>query len=74
MFTREVFWQGSDQNPEAINHVESEPRCEGFDQHTFESSGDLLENHDPEMLPLLAEQYPVIDAQKTLLRKRQVKQ
>ena len=59
MFKREGFWQGSDLNPEAIVHVESEPRIEGFAQHTFESSSDLLENHDPEMLPLLAEQYPL---------------
>ena len=43
-------------------------------QHTFESSGDLLENHDPEMLPLPAEQCPVTCEPKTLLRKRQVKQ
>ena len=49
-------------------------RFEGFAQHTFESSGDLLENHDPEMLPLPAEQYPMIGGPKTLLRKRQVKQ
>ena len=38
------------------------------------STGDLLENHDPEMLPLPAEQYPMIGEPKTLLRKRQVKQ
>ena len=74
MFTREGFWRGSDRNPEAIVYVESEPRFEGFAQHTFESSGDLLENHDPEMLPLPAEQYPMIGEPKTLLRKRQVKQ
>ena len=47
MFKGEGFWQGSDRNPEAIVHVESEPRIEGFAQHTFESSCDLLENHDP---------------------------
>ena len=41
---------------------------------TFESSGDLLENHDTEMLPLPAEECPVIGEPKTLLRKRQVKQ
>ena len=64
--------QGSDRNPEAIVHVE--PRIEGFAQHTFESSSDLLENHDPEMLPLPAEQCLVIGEPKTLLRKRQVKQ
>ena len=40
----------------------------------IESSGDLLENHDPEMLPLPAEQCPMIGEPKTLLRKRQVKQ
>ena len=74
MFTREAFWRGSDWNPEAIVHVESEPRFEGFAQHTFESSGDLLENHDPEMLPLPAEQCPMFGEPKTLLRKRQVKQ
>ena len=74
MFTREGFWRGSDRNPEAIVYVESEPRFEGFAQHTFEGSGDLLENHDPEMLPLPAEQCPMIGELKTLLRKRQVKQ
>ena len=73
MFKREGFWRGSDGNPEAIVHVESEPRIEGFAQHTFESSSDLLENHDPEMLPLPAEECPVIGEPKTLLRKRQVK-
>ena len=36
--------------------------------------GDLLESHDPEMLSLPAEQCPVIDEPRTLLRKRQVKQ
>ena len=51
-----------------------EPEIEGFAQHTFESSGDLLENHDPEMLPLPAEQCPMFGEPKTLLRKRQVKQ
>ena len=74
MFTKEGFWRGSDRNPEAIVFVESEPRIEGFAQHTFESSGELLENHDPEMLPLPAEHCPVIGEPKTLLRKRQVKQ
>ena len=74
MFTREGFWRGSDQNPEAIVYVHSEPRFDGFAQHTFESSGDLLENHDPEMLPHPAEQCPMIGEPKTLLRKRQVKQ
>ena len=53
----------SDGNPEAIVYVESEPRFEGFAQHTFESSGDLLENHGA-----------VIGEPKTLLPKRQVKQ
>ena len=72
--SREGFWRGSDQNPEAIVYVESGPRFEGFAQHTFESFGDLLENHDPEMLALPAEQYLVIGEPKTLLRKRQVKQ
>ena len=74
MFKREGFWRGSDRNLEAIVYVESEPRFEDFAQHTFESSGDLLENHDPEMLPLPAEQCPLIGEPKTLLRKRQVKQ
>ena len=64
----------SDRNPDAIVYVESEPKFEGFAQHTFESSGDLLENHDPEMLPLPAEQCPMFGEPKTLLRKRQVKQ
>ena len=54
--------------------MKSEPEIEGFAQHTFESSGDLLENHDPEMLPLPTEQCPVTGEPKTLLRKRQVKQ
>ena len=53
-------------------YVESEPKFEGFAQHTIESSGDLLENHDPQMLPFLAEQYPMIGEPKTLLRKRQL--
>ena len=74
MFTREGFWRGSDRNTEAIVHVESEPRFEGSAQHAFESSGDPLENHDTEMLPCPAEQYPMIGEPKTLLRKRQVKQ
>ena len=74
MFKREGFWRGSDRNPEAIVYVESEPRIEGFAKHTIESSGDFLENHDPEMLPLPAEQCPVIGEPKTPLRKRQVKQ
>ena len=74
MFKREGFWRASDPNPEAVAHDESEPGIERFAQHTFESSGDLLENHDPEMLPLLAEQYPVIGEPKTPLPKRQVKQ
>ena len=74
MFTIEGFWRGSDWNPEAIVYVESEPRFEGFAQHTFESSGDLLENHDPEMLPLPAEQYPMISEPKILLRKCEVNQ
>ena len=73
MFSREGFWRGSDRNPEAIGYVESEPKFEGFAKHTFEGSGDLLENHDPEMLRLPAE-HPMIGEQKTLLRKRQVKQ
>ena len=67
MFKREGFWRGSDQNPEAIVNDESEPGFEEFAQHTFESSGDLLENHDPEMLPLPAEQCHVIGEPKTLL-------
>ena len=74
MFTREGFWRGSDWNPETIFYVESEPRFEGFAQHTFQSPGDLLESHDPEVLPLPVEQCPVIDEPRTLLRKRQVKQ
>ena len=65
MFTREGFWRGSDRNPEAIVYVESE----GFAQHTFESSGDLSENHDPEMLPLPAEEYLMIGEPNTLLTK-----
>ena len=73
MFKREGFWRGSDRNPEAIVYVESEPRIDGFAQHTFESSGDLLENHDPEMLLFLQNDI-VIGEPKTLLRKRQVKQ
>ena len=74
MFTRERFWRGSDRNPEAIVYVESEPRFEGFAQDTFESSDDLLENHDPEMLRFPAGQCLVIGEAKTLLRNRQVKQ
>ena len=74
MFKREGFWRGSDRNPEAVTYDESEPEIEGFAQHTFESSGDMLENHDPEMLPLPTEQCPVTGEPKTLLRKRQVKQ
>ena len=34
----------------------------------------MLENHDPKMHPLPAEQCPVIGEPKTLLRKRQVEQ
>ena len=68
------FGEGRTGTLRPSSHVESEPRFEGFGQHTFESSGDLLENHDPEMLPVPAEQYPVIGEPKTLLRKRQVKQ
>ena len=74
MIAKEGFWQGSDRNPEAIICAESGPRFEGFAQHTFQSPGDLLESHDPEMLSLPAEQCPVIDEPRTLLRKRQVKQ
>ena len=74
MFKREGIWRGSDRNPEAIVHDESEPGFEEFAQHTLESSGDLLESHDPEMLPLPGEQCPVIGEPKTLLRKHQVKQ
>ena len=74
MFTKEGFWRGSDRNPEASVRVESGPRFEGLAQHTFQSPGDLLESHDPEMLSLPAEQYPVIEEPRTLLRKRQVKQ
>ena len=43
VFKREGFWQGSDRNPEAVAHDESEPGIEGFAQYTFETSGDLLE-------------------------------
>ena len=71
---REGFWRGSDRNPEAIVHVESEPGIEGFAQHTFESAGDLLEDHDPEMLPLPTERHPVTGEPRTLLRKGRVKQ
>ena len=74
MFKREGFWRGSDRNPEAVTHDESEPEIEGFAKHTFESSGDLLENHDPEMLPLPAEPCSVTGEPKIRLRKRQVKQ
>ena len=74
MFKREGFWRGSDRNPEAVAHTVSEPGIEGFAQHTFESAGDLLEGHDPEMLPLPTEQHPVTGEPRTLLRKRQVKQ
>ena len=51
----------------------SEQEIEGFAKHTFESAGDLLEGHDPKMLPLPTEQHPVIGEPRTLLRKRQVK-
>ena len=74
MSKREGFWRGSDRNPEAIVYVESEPRFEGFAQHTFGSAGDVLEGHDPEMLPLPTERHPVTGEPRTLLRKRQVKQ
>ena len=74
MFKREGFWRGPDQNPEAVAHAVSEPGIEGFTQHTFDSAGDLLEDHDPEMLPLPTERHPVTGEPKTLLRKRQVKQ
>ena len=36
-----------------------EPEIEGFAQHAFESTGDVLEGHDPEVLPLPTEQHPV---------------
>ena len=62
MFKREGFRQGSDRNPEAIVHVESEPRIVSPSTPSIE------------MLPLPAEQRPVIGEPKTLLRKRQVKQ
>ena len=74
MFAKEGFWRGSDRNPEAIVYATSESRFESFAQHTFQSPGDLLESHDSEMLSLPAEQCPVIDEPRTLLRKRQVKQ
>ena len=51
MSKREGFWRGSDRNPEAISHAVLEPELEGFAQHTFESTGDVLEDHDPEVLP-----------------------
>ena len=74
MFKREGFCRGSDRNPEAVAHTASEPGIEGFNKHTFESAGDLLEGHDPEMLPLPTEPHPVTGEPRTLLRKRQVKQ
>ena len=64
------FRKGRTGTLRAIVYVESEPRIEGFAQYTFESAGDLLENHDPEMLPLPTEQHPVdLVNQGTLLRK-----
>ena len=51
-----------------------EPVVEGFAKHTFESTGDVLEDHDPEVLPLPKERHPVTGEPKTLLWKRQVKQ
>ena len=54
------FGEGRTRTLRPSSTLNSEPRFEGFAQHTFESSGDLLENHDPEMLPLPAEQCPVI--------------
>ena len=74
MSKREGFWRGSDRNPEAIAHAVPEPGIEGFAQHTFESAGDVLEGHDPEVLPLPTERHPVTGEPRTLLRKRQVKQ
>ena len=74
MFKREGFLRESDRNPEAVAHAVSEPGIDGFAQHTFESAGDLLECHDPEMLPLPTERHPVTGEPKNLLQKRQVKQ
>ena len=48
---REGCWRGSDRNPEAIAQAVPEPEIEGFAQHTFESTGDVLEDHDLEVLP-----------------------
>ena len=69
-----MVFTGSDRNPEAVAHAVSEPGIEGFARHTFESAGDLLEGHDPEMLPLPTERHPVTGEPRTLLQKRQVKQ
>ena len=74
MSKREGFWRGSDPNPEAVAHAVPEPGIESFAQHTFESAGDVLEGHDPEMLPLPTERHPVSGEPRTLLRKRQGKQ
>ena len=66
--------RGPDRNPEAISHVVPEPEVEGFAQHTFESSGDVLEDHGPEVLPLPIEQCLVTGGPMTPLRRPQAKQ
>ena len=51
-------------------------RCrELFDElPTFESTGDVSEDYDPEVLHLPAEQYPVTGGPRTLLQRRQATQ
>ena len=46
-----------------------ESENEGFAEHTFESTGDVLEDHDPEVLPLPTEQHPVTGEPRTLLQR-----
>ena len=59
---RRILARGRTGNPEAIVCAESGTKIRGFRPNTpSRAPGDLLESHDPEMLSLPAEQYPVID-------------
>ena len=49
--TARGFWRGSDRNLRPSPTTVPEPELVGFAQHTFESTGDVLEDHDPEVLP-----------------------